>query len=582
MEILSNTRRKTHLRTSEELLIFGVVSLMYIALTLFAFRNFIVVRNGATLQRFHLGSTLIGPPEDNLQDFWNTWYAASRVETLRDLGYTNLIKYPEGTTLHYHSFAYPMIAIARVFAAIWGTRLARLVALQNLLLIMSFPLSAIGGFYLVRHFTQENIGAMVGGAVFAFNPSHIAHVTHHIGISSIEFMPFFVLTFILAVERKSWAFVLLSTLFLALNALSTWYYLIYCLYFMVFFCVLVAIKQKRVFDTWPLRVLLCNVMGVLALLSPLLVPMIVQAAKSAHIQEGGIDNMVADVVGYFSFPPTHLLSSLSRNVYSHLAGNPWESTVYLGWVNIALLGWLIVRRKHLNRDLISFVLSGMAVFALLASGDYLHVFGHSLRIPLPDLLLTHLPFLEDVSTPSRAIVVVYMFLSIGVGYAISTLREGGRSAGGRIAIAGIVLLMALDWYPRPLPGTRVACLPPYSLLAQDSDSSAGVLDLPRGLFENRGYVEGNIYMMNQVCHLHPIVDGTISHILNKSLEDQLETYDLDKQRQQLAEDKVKYIIIHRPTDGLFQWSAEDGQVDQYEKKYPVLYRGYDAIVLGVY
>jgi hypothetical protein len=24
----------------------------------------------------HLHSALIGPPEDNMQDFWNTWYAS--------------------------------------------------------------------------------------------------------------------------------------------------------------------------------------------------------------------------------------------------------------------------------------------------------------------------------------------------------------------------------------------------------------------------------------------------------------------------------------------------------------------------
>src|SRR5262245_20294537 len=56
----------------------------------------------------HLGSALIGPPEDNMQDFWNTWYAA----VARHPGqffFTDLLRFPEGTSLHLHSFAYPKI-----------------------------------------------------------------------------------------------------------------------------------------------------------------------------------------------------------------------------------------------------------------------------------------------------------------------------------------------------------------------------------------------------------------------------------------------------------------------------------------
>ena len=36
----------------------------------------------------------------------------------------------------------------------------------------------------------------------------------------------------------------------------------------------------------------------------------------------------------------------------------------------------------------------------------------------------------------------------------------------------IVLLMALDFYPVGLPGTPVACLPAYSVVAQDPDRHA--------------------------------------------------------------------------------------------------------------
>jgi len=544
----------------------GLVALVYTALTVFAFRNFIP----------HVGSTLIGPPEDNMQDFWNTWYAASQVRTFHDLGYTNLLGHPEGMTLYYHSFSYPKLAVAMIFGALFGAHLTHLVVLENLLLVISFPISAIGGFYLVRHFTRDTFGALVGGAVFAFNPVHVAHVQHHMHVSSIEFIPFFALFFILAVERRSRGFALLSTLCFVLSALSCWYYLFYCAYFMAFLYAVVAIKQRRFLNVWPLIVILCNIVGLLVLLSPLLVPMVLQAARGENVYAPGTETIVADLFGYVAFPPVHFLSALSEHIYSHLTGPTWESTVYLGLVNIALLAWLILRRKRLDRDLIAFVLSGMGVFAVIASGNHLHVLGRS-TIPLPGLLLSYLPFFKNVRGPSRAMVLVYLFLSIGIGYAISTIwRERGATWIGRGTVTVVVLLMALDFYPRGLPDTPVACLPAYSLVAQDTDRHAGVLDLPQG------YIEGNAYMMYQACHLHPIVARNVARPVYKTLNDHLQLRDLDQQRRQLTENHVKYIVIHPSQGEFFQWPPEDVMPPQYPRTYPVLYSGNDAVVFGVY
>lgn len=546
---------------------FGLLVLVYTALTVFVFRNFIP----------HVGNTLIGPPEDNMQDFWNTWYAASQVRTFHDLGYTNLIRHPEGMTLYYHSFAYPKLVVAMIFGALFGAHLTGLVALHNFLLVISFPISAIGGFYLVRHFTGDTFGGMVGGAVFAFNPIHVAHVQHYMHVSSIEFIPFFALFFILAVERRSRGFALLSTLCFALSALSCWYYLFYCAYFMAFLYVVLAIRQRRFLNVWPLIMILCNIVGLLVLLSPLLVPMVAQTARGLNVYEEGTDIYVADLFGYVTFPPVHYLSALSEPIHSLMTGYAWENIAYLGLVNIALLAWLILRRKRLDRKLIAFVLSGMGVFAVIASGSHLHVLGRS-TIPLPDLLLSYLPFFKNVRAPARAMVLVYLFLSIGVGYAISTIwRERGATWVGRATITVIVMLIALDFYPQPLPGTPVVCLPAYSLVAQDPDRHAAVLDLPQG-----GIVE-NAYMAYQACHLHPIVGGNVARPVYQTLNDHLLWRDLNEQRRQLIENHVKYIVIHRPDGKLIlsnlgEWLASQ----EYPRTYPVLYSGNDAVVFGVY
>ena len=67
-----------------------------------------------------------------------------------------------------------------------------------------------------------------------------------------------------------------------------------------------------------------------------------------------------------------------------------------------------------------------------------------------------------------------------------------------------------------------------------------------------------------------------------TLRDHLETHDLAAQRRQLAEARVKYIVINHEAGRLFQWRDGDGRLDQYLKTYPVVYDAPELTILRVY
>src|SRR5262249_56883254 len=75
----------------------------------------------------HPGAALIGPPEDNMQDFWNTWYAAAG-HAPGQFFFTTLLRFPEGTSLIYQSFAYPQVLAVVVLSRVFGSDLHTLVA----------------------------------------------------------------------------------------------------------------------------------------------------------------------------------------------------------------------------------------------------------------------------------------------------------------------------------------------------------------------------------------------------------------------------------------------------------------------
>jgi hypothetical protein len=529
-----------------------------------------------------LHSSLIGPPEDNMQDFWNTWYTA-----VADRGgsffYTNLIKFPEGTSLYYHSFAYPKVFAIWSITHVFATKTSTLILLQNISILVSFPLAGVGAFYLVKHFISTTGGALLGGMIYAFNPSHIAHALHHVHVSSIEFIPFFVLSYLLAARNRDVFWLALAIGFYCLNALSCWYYLFYIFYFIVFQTGYFLCFGPKVPRGWVFFLLLLTVAGTLVALSPLLVPMVAEALAGVSVYMPGDRFFVADLLAYGSFPPTHLFSAIGNHLNVWFTGNAWEATVYLGLGNLALLAWaLVYMRKNnfrLSTDggrLLVYVVSGMALFCVLASGASLHVLGYS-TIPMPDRWLDRLPFFGNVRTPSRAIVFVYLFLAIGVGQAYVLFRQWniGRF-GGPIAL-GIALLLVLDFYPaHQLSVTALSCSPGFSIIRNNTEQDFGVLTLPDG------YVAGNAMMMQQACHGRPIVQGNIARTVTLTLRDRLETADLRAQREQLTTNRVKYIVVNFPKDRLFAWGKGDGLLPDYLALYPVLYKDDDIGILQVY
>jgi hypothetical protein len=554
------------------------VVLLFAVLTAAAFRQWLP----------HLGSTLIGPPEDNMQDFWNTWYAAVGGQPDR-LFHTDLLRFPEGASLYLHAFAYPKVVAIALLTRVVGTDIGTLAFLQNLAVLASFPLAGAGAFYLARHLTGSTAGALLGGFVFAFNPSHIAHAMHHVGVSSIEFIPPFVLFYLVAFERKSPAFLALAIAFYTLAALSSWYYLVYPACFILFHTLYLAIRDRRLPRGWQLFSTVACPLAAIAVLSPLLAPMAMDAMDAASAAGGEPNAYVADLLGFAAFPPFHALADLADGLYSRFTGNAWEATVYLGIANMLLLAWVLLSGRASRAPMLAYALCGMAVFGVLACGSRLHVLGHG-TIPLPGAAFSSLPLATIMQAPSRAIVLVYLFLGVAVAEAVRVTRGHGRRLAQGVLV-GLTALIVADYAPaRTLAMTPVACPAGLEMIRDDPETGFGVVDLPP-----HGYVERNFYMLQQACHGRPIVLGNTSRRLSDTLGDRLDTWNVQAQRRQLMAAKVKYVVLRPQVAGAtasptgwpeesprFAWHAEDAPRSHYDSTYTLVYEGPDHAIFRVY
>jgi hypothetical protein len=340
----------------------------------------------------------------------------------------------------------------------------------------------------------------------------------------------------------------------------------------------IRVHEHRWPQQWPWIAAGMCIAGTMLALSPLIVPMALSGLHNDIYRPGGSslpaysggNEYTADLLGYITFPYTHILGGWTKTLYASFTGNDWEKDVYLGLTSLILVAWGFRKARGVDRQRLRYALGGITFFAVLASGDAIHFAGHSLPIYLPNAVLSELPFFANVRTPARAIVFVYLFLGIAVAMTMTTLRS--KMAGIRTtAMIGILAVIFADFLPIGLETTSITCGSGLSALARDKGRVFSVLDLPFG------YNEQNFYMTQQICHGHPIVQGVVSRQLKATLADKLNTKNLAAQQQQLTEAGVKYIVLHHASAGMFNWDAErDGDLDAYRQTFPTE-RPFDAV-----
>ena len=515
-----------------------------------------------------LGTFLIGPPEDNMRNLWDLWWAHSVfLGHAGSLSFTRYLFFPEGSTLLYHSLSF-----YNLFISLCSSFLHNPVLVYNLLILHTFVLAGLGAYCLIRHLTGDHLASLCGGFVFAFNPSHVERALHHYEIASIQFIPLFVLFFLKAMKEPWGKSTALAALFFLLSASSTWYYFIFTIYCMLFFYAYAAWKERRFILTGVI-VKCAVIIGVtLVVFSPWLIQMVALGVRSAReVVKPGHDFFVADLCAFFVPHPAHALGQIKEiaAIFQTFTSNDWEKTAYLGIVNILLIAVAfkgIVRKTRLY-------FAGLVCFLILAMGAGVHVMGKRLPIPLPYAILAHIPFLSNARCPSRAIVFAYLFLAILVAYSLAYVRSRAPSAQRRRLLTLVIIaLVGADYASLCKEQTKVYLPACYAAIKKE-EVPFGILDMPSGGWENSAR-----YMMYQTYHGFPIVGGALARKPAPSLIDFLVLDNLALQKEQLKANQVRYIVVHKELYG----TVEPQDLWVYRQVYTSVYADPESEVLKVY
>jgi hypothetical protein len=356
---------------------------------------------------------------------------------------------------------------------------------ENVLILISFVLSAYGMFLLVKYHTNNTLVALIGGALFSFSNVRFNQYDH-LNIISIEWLPFIFLYLDKFIRSFKTKYLALLGIFYLLTILLTIYYLIMvslAIFLYVFIAVLFykieIVKNRKGF------LFLLATLGICVLIvTPTLLPYLRFSREFPEVRRVIQDNIIYSA-SIFSY-----LTTARSTVYSKIAGlsGMSESDVgmFPGFVLLSFCSlsvYLLFKKWQKYKDAIFFgILS--TIFIILSFGPFLKLTPETLTsLPLPYFYLYYLlsPF-QIMRVPARFAIFTQLFLvlfaSIGMVHVMSSIHQKRRQY---IVTVALMVTIFAETYSVFMPLTLVETkqdFPKIYYWLKEQSQNSTVLELP--------------------------------------------------------------------------------------------------------
>ncbi len=468
----------------------------------------------------HLGDAIPGDSFDGWQNFWNLWWVkVALLEQHASPYFTNLLYHPTGVSLWFQTLnifnGLTFLPVQLAGGLFWA---------YNGVVLFSFTAAGFGAYLLgldalrragARPGLGLQLAAFLAGAVYTFSPFHFAHLLGHMQVFSLEFIPFFVLYLLRALEGASrqdtktqrgkrgivrWREALLAALFLVLAALCDWYFALYLGLFTLVTLVWLLILRRL---GWRQLLTTALIFGLTLLITlPLLMPMVVESLRYDFMKPppGQIVELSGDPLGFLLPSGQHSLwGDWAARLRRPLTASSSENTLYVGLV----AGLLALAGLWRWRGRLGFWALAAGVFALFALGPVLHLYGRITGVPLPYALVLKLPFVEIARTVARYDLLVMLAVGALAGGGLYALVERVTTRRWAMTLGGsLILLVLIDFSPAPYPLSPPDTPDFYRALAADPHSGA-VMNLPMN-WDRPGY------LLYQTVHGKPLTAAYIT------------------------------------------------------------------------
>ncbi len=364
----------------------------------------------------------------------------------------------------------------------------------NLLLVLTFALSALATHLLMRELTGSDAGAVCGAVLFVFNAYTLSHLPR-IQLVTLQWIPLALLFLLRFLERGRARDAVAFGAFGVLQGLSCFYYLLFLLTGLAVILP-VGLWQSEAFRRPRVLAILAGVgLACGVVLGFVTYPLMALFRRYEFHGEPG----VFDLSGLLQPPTTSLL--YGPWVTPHALPDHFLGVLAPALGGLGLLALVRNWRATGRAPALGVVLAGLLAL-VLAAGPVVLVYGHRLwRGPLQRLY--GWPPFDQLRDPDRFVILVYLALAILVACGAARLVQGRNPAWSALVVA---LLLAEHTRPGQITGQAVPTVAhapsAYAWLAAQRDAGA-VADLPVRPFRQMRWASLDAYLSS--AHWKPIL-----------------------------------------------------------------------------
>ncbi|MEO8287848.1 MAG: glycosyltransferase family 39 protein [Chloroflexota bacterium] len=398
------------------------------------------------------GRTMPGWPMDNFAFLYKLWWFRTAVVERQ--------QWPLFDPNSYAPFGFDLgqgePTLVNTLPGIFIGTLSNDVAAYNILMLLSFVVSGLGAYLLVRELTGSKQAGLLGAVAFAFCPYRMAQMAGHIQLMGTGWIAFTFYFLERTVKTRSWRDGALLGLSLALTALSAWYYA---------YMVGLALGAYALARVWMLR----KELPWRNLVKPAIAAGVVflllggvAAIPSIRLwSQGGLTHSAKAADEHSASPLDYIIPNQLQPVWgepsmrAHAEENLLETNLYLGVVvvAIAIAGWVVGRRARLAPIKAGRAWLGLFVGAIILSlGLTLHGLSGQLPGPIPlpgQLLFDWLPFYSSMRAYARfgviAALALIVLMGMGWTYIIESKRPWLAKNARWLTLVAICAIMADFW-----------------------------------------------------------------------------------------------------------------------------------------
>ena len=395
---------------------------------------------------------------------WNLWWVNRAISSGQNPLFSNFVFYPAEVNLTLHTLTFTSAIIARPLLKIFSA-----ITAQNIILLFSIALSALGTAALVDYLTKNKLSGIISGIIFAFTPNVAAHLqAGHYNLAALWAVPLIVLFFLKTLREESplnpliFSLLMIAQFYLDLQTSSAaLIILFFILIWSIIFNFRITVNLKKM---W----LLC--LAIVPLIVFFFIPYVYWMKQ--FWMDKTLDRTFnnGDLNLIFGNNPLNPILGGNYSLLTKLIGSYRENTISLGFSAMALAVLSFAFTKNIKDKIMFFILAIIGI--VLAAGPNLQINGQIFQnIRLPFFYIARLPFFDIGVVPTRYIIVSSLALAVLAGYFCAGIF-GFLKFYGTIALkAALVLIfsaaVALEYYSGPLKIDHIRVSPIYSKIANE-------------------------------------------------------------------------------------------------------------------